>query len=1117
MNGMDHLLPTLLRQLPAEMQQQLLQGQQQQQQQQPENAGGIGSGFEGLVSGGAASGGGGGGAAGAFVENHTNPQQLELMLRVLEAERQRQEEIRRTKELELEILRLREKQGASSSPATTTSIGSQASQRPLTPPRTAENNQDQCMLSSACDAAAQAIEGVLRQDVPPVTSHLSQQLRNANQHSYATPFPRDPTSSLAEPASSISTAASQPSDPSSNWTSGPTAYLRAINTSNANATESDQSIPMSLDNAPPHFMDLRPPTSFSPSSSIAGSTAPNSANSNPTSTPTPASIASPAINLLSVDIGGHSREFPTPPPAAFASGYDSPLTMPAAFPTDFGYDGQFDASDGSGYNWDDLLATPGTSVSGGGPSDEDLTLTSGMLLSDFDGQQQWASNMLHQQQQQQQHQHHQQLAFYQQQQQHQQQRAFHSHMQHPHQASPQQSPESYYLALQQQQQQQSHQQSISHQQQHHQQQQQQQQLQSSHLDQHALARHQQMSAQALRHLPATYISQNGQHSLMGHSGAGYPSAAAVAVSMRANSGNLQQQQRRPTLPGGKPRHTASPTTHSPTVPGQIRLPHRDSSSSVTSQLNGSITATAGRKKIIEEDVLCKRCLTHVATFLLHPETKNPPTPACKISLLCTSCEAQQQCASVPSLTTPPSSSTSSSTTTTANPPIDESSSRKKRIHDEYGLECEVCKRRVGAGGFLFPGGRGELRCIGVGGKVRDEAGVMIPEAMDFRVEPICVSCRVKYKFCTECGGGGKFRTGKYRPVELFASNRRTCLLSHVRLGGAPVTYETFLSPSQVSPKLYNESREVHMDGFYGLYAAPEVIEAPILQLESYPLVEYWAAQSWKAAERLLREDYEHDAQAPRKRYLSVVYVEKPQSRVRGATIKRIKANAKNPNSTGPTDPSSLAAATLSTPPTPPMNPEYPVTPLLDDSLTPTLTASPTPQDPDSTTLQATAAAQAEEEDTSPRIQVAYASGEWSLPHSTLLIATHYVRTITVSTLPILRGMHERLLRRCLRDSHSPHYAASYPPIRHVHLVVRRDHLRMQTYVERMGFKPVDDYISLNPGVNPAIFDPTGTGTEVGGTGGVPAKVYCCSVSDFLKGAGGGLTGGGPEMDVDRDV
>jgi hypothetical protein len=62
---------------------------------------------------------------------------------------------------------------------------------------------------------------------------------------------------------------------------------------------------------------------------------------------------------------------------------------------------------------------------------------------------------------------------------------------------------------------------------------------------------------------------------------------------------------------------------------------------------------------------------------------------------------------------------------------------------------------------------------------QNDTGLLVA---NFSVEVVCTFCREHFAFCSDCGGGGKHRTGKYRPVEYFAEGRKTCRLSHVRVG-----------------------------------------------------------------------------------------------------------------------------------------------------------------------------------------------------------------------------------------------------------------------------------------------------------------------------------------------
>lgn len=141
----------------------------------------------------------------------------------------------------------------------------------------------------------------------------------------------------------------------------------------------------------------------------------------------------------------------------------------------------------------------------------------------------------------------------------------------------------------------------------------------------------------------------------------------------------------------------------------------------------------------------------------------------------------------------------------------------KRRRDRS-MECEICKRQVAVGNI-----HGE----------RDPY-----TELDVTIEVICPHCRERYGFCTECGGGGKvchtvldqgiiyvinfwaqYRTGKYRPKELFPRNRKTCLLSHLRIGNAALEYGVYMSQEVPSDQLSGYAR-VFQDAFLALYATP---------------------------------------------------------------------------------------------------------------------------------------------------------------------------------------------------------------------------------------------------------------------------------------------------------
>jgi hypothetical protein len=78
------------------------------------------------------------------------------------------------------------------------------------------------------------------------------------------------------------------------------------------------------------------------------------------------------------------------------------------------------------------------------------------------------------------------------------------------------------------------------------------------------------------------------------------------------------------------------------------------------------------------------------------------------------------------------------------------------------ISCFLCKKLLGSG-FVLVQKNGDY------------------QPPSFLTQIMCMECDGKYKFCSQCGGGS-VRTGKYRPQQLFLKSRKTCSLTHVRLG-----------------------------------------------------------------------------------------------------------------------------------------------------------------------------------------------------------------------------------------------------------------------------------------------------------------------------------------------
>ncbi|KAI8820147.1 uncharacterized protein EV422DRAFT_80681 [Fimicolochytrium jonesii] len=84
--------------------------------------------------------------------------------------------------------------------------------------------------------------------------------------------------------------------------------------------------------------------------------------------------------------------------------------------------------------------------------------------------------------------------------------------------------------------------------------------------------------------------------------------------------------------------------------------------------------------------------------------------------------------------------------------------------------CDICKNVCAAGGFR--------RTTDDDGGGKREAWI----AASCAIELNCKACLNKYALCSDCGAGGKFRAGRWRPLEMFVEGRATCSLSHKRLG-----------------------------------------------------------------------------------------------------------------------------------------------------------------------------------------------------------------------------------------------------------------------------------------------------------------------------------------------
>ncbi|RKO88693.1 hypothetical protein BDK51DRAFT_50383 [Blyttiomyces helicus] len=190
----------------------------------------------------------------------------------------------------------------------------------------------------------------------------------------------------------------------------------------------------------------------------------------------------------------------------------------------------------------------------------------------------------------------------------------------------------------------------------------------------------------------------------------------------------------------------------------------------------------GKKWImLEQKVSCTTCHQPIVTLLLHG-TREDLASEHAIQIVCTSCLENGFEATF---------FLSASTSPVAAP-------------DRDGDVCSPGRKRKRLIGF------GGVRLVGTDVRDGDKEDGNRVERVEtrspwvkplFLVESVCQACMKKHRFCSECGGGGKFRTGKWRPKEVFEAGRKTCKLSHQRIGKARLFYSDYIQIEYAIPRL----------------------------------------------------------------------------------------------------------------------------------------------------------------------------------------------------------------------------------------------------------------------------------------------------------------------------
>ncbi|GAA5926353.1 hypothetical protein JCM3775_000993 [Rhodotorula graminis] len=184
--------------------------------------------------------------------------------------------------------------------------------------------------------------------------------------------------------------------------------------------------------------------------------------------------------------------------------------------------------------------------------------------------------------------------------------------------------------------------------------------------------------------------------------------------------------------------------------------------------------------------------------------------------------------------------------------------RNKRFDDASAtIACDVCLRDIAIGGVLpLP-----LEAPDPSSRI------------DFMIEIVCAACDVKYKRCSDCGGGGGSRagTGKWRCAELFPPQRKTCSLKHQRLGAFPAmeysVYRITDIPRDEVDEISDTLKSMFVNGMLAGLCIPEVLEQDGSVFSTYEQCQQSATMGWLGFDPLLRHDIE--PQTGIRRYLAL--------------------------------------------------------------------------------------------------------------------------------------------------------------------------------------------------------------------------------------------------------
>ncbi|KAJ3007735.1 hypothetical protein HKX48_008958, partial [Thoreauomyces humboldtii] len=330
----------------------------------------------------------------------------------------------------------------------------------------------------------------------------------------------------------------------------------------------------------------------------------------------------------------------------------------------------------------------------------------------------------------------------------------------------------------------------------------------------------------------------------------YPSpitAQTTPAAMSARRVPSQSSSHQPPLASNQHPSAAATTTSAP-------ISRQSSLELIFDPANGSTSTSTTKPKragstnpTLEAPIRCKSCGTRISTLLtFNTTTSDFLSKHLALDVVCDACHQLSKTGS---------------------------GALKRSARPD--LPCHLCTRIIGNGGMVLKeravkgGGNGgeasQKETVDGDGKGGGDGDGEDKEAVEKLVfdpfgylkassahplEWVCSACACDFQLCTACGGGGRYRSGKWRPKAMFPDGRKSCSLSHVRFKKEAefTTYDLSTNEHLVDDTL-TECARIHREFWFSQLMTPKVLSGKVVA--GMAVIEKVIAEWWEGIERAL--------------------------------------------------------------------------------------------------------------------------------------------------------------------------------------------------------------------------------------------------------------------------